>query len=74
MSFGKKLKRARKAKGISAYRLAQLSGVAANHIGAIEAGRIKSPSLDVVIRLADALAVPIGELVPGAAGVAANAS
>lgn len=62
MTFGQRLKRARKAKKISAYRLAQLSGVAANHIGAIEAGRIKNPGIDVAAKLARALEIDVEQL------------
>lgn len=67
MTFGQKLRRVRKAKSLSAYRLAQISGIAANHIGAIEAGRIKSPGIEVASKLATALGVPVEQLLPGRA-------
>lgn len=62
-TFGQKLTKARKAKKLSAYKLAQLSGVGANHIRAMERGQIKDPGVQAVSKLARALKVSVENLV-----------
>lgn len=52
------IKDARQKRGLSVYALAKLSGVSCTHLYAIEAGK-KSPSLDVLSKLADALGLRI---------------
>lgn len=53
-SFGKKLREARQAAGMTQERLAQLSSIDRSQVGHLEAGR-KMPKLDTIIRLAGAL-------------------
>ena len=59
--LAKKLKTLREDRGWSQAKLAMLSGVTRSHISVIELGRIKNPRSDVLIKLAQAVKVPVGE-------------
>lgn len=56
MSIGDRLKDARKANGLTQEQLSELAGVARENIGRYETGK-SQPTVDVLIRLADALNV-----------------
>src|SRR6188508_73832 len=61
IDFGEQVRALRVARRLTAAALAQQCGVSRSLVSQIETGRI-SPSLDVVRRLAAALAVPIAAL------------
>jgi XRE family transcriptional regulator, regulator of sulfur utilization len=56
-----KLKRARKAKGLSQYALAKAAGISREYLRTLEAGG-SDPTVGMLTRLAKALAVPLTEL------------
>ncbi len=62
ISFGSKIKRLRTEKHLSQQKLADLVGINQTFISAIERDE-KKPRFDVLTKLANALDVPIGELV-----------
>lgn len=59
--FGERLRELREAKGVTAYRLAQLAGVSRQTLSSIEVGRA-DPSWDTAIRVARALGISLDEL------------
>lgn len=61
---GKRLRTLRKAESLTLAELAARSGVSVSSISKIENGAL-SPTLDVILKLCDGLAVSIGELVTG---------
>lgn len=71
-TFGKRLKRLREERGLTAVALAEACGVADGTIRQIEGGKVKSPSLHLGIRLADALDVDVRYLALGEDGLAAR--
>jgi transcriptional regulator with XRE-family HTH domain len=72
MSFGKNLAKFRKEKGLTQEDLVKLSGVAISQVRRYEANK-SSPTLDVIVRIANALGVSIDEMVFNkATGVAAK--
>lgn len=64
--LGTKVRQLRKAKGLTQEALAKVVGVEPSYIGHIERGRTKSPGRDVLVRLAEALGVPVEELLAAA--------
>lgn len=60
--IGEVVRSARLARGLTQERLAELIGHKQHYVSMIERGRIQRPGYDVLVRLADALAVPVGEL------------
>ena len=60
-SFGANLKRLRRAAGLTQKQLAEISGVASGTIGNYEAGHRANVTIDVVLKLADALGVDAEE-------------
>lgn len=60
--FGPHLKQARRRRGVSQERLAELAGMDRGHISKIEAGKIRRPTDEVVQRLADALGMTADEV------------
>jgi len=56
------LRELRESKEMTQVDLAKKSGVAQGYISALEAGKKKTPGLDVLKRLARALGVPVTEL------------
>ena len=64
---GIKLARIRKEKGLSQEKLSEVSGVSRVTIARFETG-VSSPKLQTLKRLADALKVPIDELIDREAG------
>jgi len=59
--FGKRVREARQAKGLSQMALADLLGVTTTYIGRIERGE-RSPSLPTIARLAKTLETSVSEL------------
>lgn len=59
----RKLRRIREKKALSLRKLAQLSGVDYSTISKIETGESRSPRLDTLVRLAQALGVDMSELI-----------
>lgn len=49
---------------LSGYRLAIKAGVSAQHLNAIESGKIQMPRVDVAMRIADALGAKVADLFP----------
>jgi transcriptional regulator with XRE-family HTH domain len=62
--FGEHLRELRQAARLSQETLAEKAGLHRNYVGHIERGE-KTPSLDVLIRLAGAFALSLPELVEG---------
>jgi transcriptional regulator with XRE-family HTH domain len=62
MNIGGRLKQLRQERSLSQWDLARLSGVAQSNISLIEANRV-SPSIETLSRLAEALNVPLADLV-----------
>jgi transcriptional regulator with XRE-family HTH domain len=56
------LKQRREAKGMSQVSLAKAARVGRTYIAKLESGEKKNPSLDVLKKLAQALGVPVTEL------------
>ncbi len=61
MNISKKLKDIRKTKGISVYKLSQLSGVSETHIRDLERGD-RNPSIDTLYKLSVPLGISLSEL------------
>jgi transcriptional regulator with XRE-family HTH domain len=61
--IGKKIKEIREEKGISQYRLAQLTGINRSTIKRYEEGSIKKISLDNLMKICNALGVDIKEMI-----------
>jgi transcriptional regulator with XRE-family HTH domain len=64
-TFGERLKRLRKVRGLSATRLGAAAGIEANAIFKLEGGTSKEPGFFVGTRLAEILGVPARELAFG---------
>ncbi|HHX77322.1 MAG TPA: helix-turn-helix transcriptional regulator [Firmicutes bacterium] len=60
MALGKKIKAMRRLKRLTQRDLAQHIGISVSQLSCIERGR-KSPSADVVLKIARALGVPLNE-------------
>jgi len=60
-TFGDRLRAVLAARGITVYRLAQLTGITQSHVYRLVSGE-QQPSLDVAGRIADALGVTVDEL------------
>ena len=69
-SFGPNLRRLRYMRGHSQEKLAQLADVHRTEIGLLEHGE-RVPRIDTLIRLADSMVVPPGELLDGISWVPA---
>jgi transcriptional regulator with XRE-family HTH domain len=61
--IGNKIKEIREEKGISQYRLAQLTGINRSTIKRYEENSIKKISLDNLIKICNALGVDIKEMI-----------
>ncbi len=61
--LGSKIQRTRKSQGYSQEKLAELIGVSRTHMGHIEQGR-KSPSLELLEKIAKILKAKVSELIP----------
>ena len=68
-TFGRVLRRAREARGLSQERLAEAVGVSDDSIGNAERG-LSIPRFEVVVELARALGVSVADFVPGAPKIA----
>ncbi len=66
LSFGREVRRRRKALGLTLEQLAEKSALTPNYIGTVENGR-RDPSLSTVMALAKGLSIPPGELFGGVA-------
>lgn len=62
MQLGTKVRAERKKREWSLAELSRRSGLAANHIGHIETGRIENPRADVLQKLAVALGLSVDEI------------
>jgi len=63
LDIGKKIKNLRKKKGLTLQELSQRSGVSPGYISMLERGFKKSPTLDVLKKLAKGLEVNLSELI-----------
>jgi transcriptional regulator with XRE-family HTH domain len=61
--FGESFRRVREQQGTTVADLTARTGIAAQRISALEAGRL-DPAYDVMIALADGMGVPLSALVP----------
>lgn len=61
----------RKELGLSGYALARIVGITPTHLSEIENGEIKSPRVDIALKLADALNTDVKELFGEQSGCAA---
>lgn len=61
MEIGERLRKIRKSKGLSIYKLSQETGISQNHISDLELGRRK-PSVDTIKRLIEPLGITLAEL------------
>jgi transcriptional regulator with XRE-family HTH domain len=59
--FGRVLRRIRRERDLSQEALADMAGIARNHMSELERGR-REPRLATLVRLADALGMGVGEL------------
>lgn len=62
IKIGIKIKLERTKRGLSQEKLAELSGISTNYIGAIERGT-SSPTIDILDQLANALKMELAELI-----------
>lgn len=69
--LGQALQEARDKRGLTQEALSLETGVHRNYIGGIERGE-RSPSVAAIIKLADALGVPVSELFGRAESIAAR--
>ena len=65
--IGRNLGRTRRDKGYSQEKLEELSGITQPYISALEAGK-RNPTITVLVRLAHALEVSVGDLIEGVDG------
>ncbi len=63
MLLGTKIRRFRKMRRMSASKLAELAGLSPSYISKLEGGNKKSPSLETLTRIAQALNIPLEFLV-----------
>ncbi len=68
MNISKKLKDIRKTKGISVYKLSQLSGVSETHIRDLERGD-KNPSIDALSKIVSPLGTSLSDFLNETEGV-----
>jgi transcriptional regulator with XRE-family HTH domain len=61
LAYGRAFRRLREERQISQKRLAQLAGLDRTYVSGIERGE-RNPSLENLLRLADALGVPFSEI------------
>jgi len=61
-SFGTEIRKRRKAKGLTQHQVAMKAGMAANHLGLIETGKIRKPRQKLARRIARALDIPYERL------------
>jgi transcriptional regulator with XRE-family HTH domain len=61
--IGNSLRRLRKKKGLSQEKLARLADISLNTLTKIESGFAKKPTIQTVVKLANALEVSLDELV-----------
>lgn len=66
LSFGREVRRRRKALGLTLEQLAEKSALTPNYIGSVENGR-RDPSLSTVLALAKGLSISPAELLGGVA-------
>ena len=59
--LGKRIREIRKSQGLSQERLAERAGISAQYVSNIERGK-ENPTLDLLLRLADALKVSLGQM------------
>jgi transcriptional regulator with XRE-family HTH domain len=62
--FGVRLRKLRKARGLSQEKLAELTGLHRTYVGSVERGE-RNPTLLIVFKLAKALKVPLSTLMEG---------
>lgn len=60
MDIGKKLKNIRESKGLTRYRLTQMTGISGHHIKGIENGT-RQPAIDTLQRLIEAMGSTLAE-------------
>jgi transcriptional regulator with XRE-family HTH domain len=60
--FGREVRKRRKAKSLTIEQLAELAGISANYLGAVERGTV-NPSVSTIQALAKGLGVAPGELI-----------
>lgn len=61
--MGEKIKKLRESKGISQYRLAELTGINRSTINRYENGSIQKISFDNLLKICEALGVDIKEII-----------
>ncbi len=61
--FNKRLQEVLTLKGITHYRLSKLTKIPSTTVSDIKIGKIKNPSLDVVIKIANGLNMSVSELI-----------
>jgi len=61
-SFGTEIRKRRKAKGLTQHQVAMKAGMAANHLGLIETGKIRKPRKPLLRRIARALDIPLDRI------------
>ncbi len=61
--LGRKIQKARKEKGITQERLAEMADISRTYMGHIEQGR-RQPPLDTMQKIAKALKMKVNELIP----------
>jgi transcriptional regulator with XRE-family HTH domain len=59
--LGKRIREIRKSQGISQEQLAERAGISAQYVSNIERGK-ENPTLDLLLRLAEALRVSLGQM------------
>ena len=59
--LGKRIREIRKTRGLSQEKLAERAGISAQYVRNIERG-VENPTLDLLLRLAEALKVSLGEM------------
>lgn len=73
MSFGARVRRNRRALGLTLEQLAERARLSPNYLGTIENGR-RDPSLSTIEKIAGALGTAPGALLGGTKGVSAEAT
>lgn len=64
--LGRRLRDHRESRGLTQAQLAKRAGVTADMLSRLENGRFQSPGMRTILRVADALGVSVGALLPDA--------
>ena len=68
VALGQRIRGMREERGLTQQAVAEIAGVATDMVSRLENGRYTSPGLRTLLRIADALGVPLASVMPDAGG------